>query len=428
MTPGDLTPLARARELALANASPLGSESVALGDALGRVLGADATARDTVPGFDNSAMDGFAVQAGSTIGAGPDAPVELRIVGESRAGNPAALQAGKTLGAGEAIRISTGAVLPPGADAVVRVEATRPEGTRPDDTNSNDTHSRGERVLVLAAVEPGRDVRRAGEDIAAGERVLGAGTRIGPAELGVLASIGSGRVECFRRPRVSLITGGDELLGPNEALRPGAVRDSNRYSIGSLIARSGADLASAERVPDDLAAIRAALEVALDADLVVVCGGVSVGDHDHVKAALADLEVEEIFWKIALKPGKPTWFGRRGSTLVFGLPGNPVSAMVTFLLFARPVLSALQGERADRQPARAVLAEGIEGTPDRAHAVRCSLTTTAAGLFATPTGPQGSHILTSMLGADCLAIVPEGVAPVAGGETVEIEMIDGVGA
>jgi molybdopterin molybdotransferase len=396
----------QARAAVLERAAPLGVERVPLREALGRRLAEDVVAAEPVPGFDNSAMDGFAVRAEDTRGARPEAPVALRIAGESRAGHPAAAE----LRPGEAIRISTGAVVPAGADAVVRVEDTREEDGR---------------VEVLSEVAPGRDIRRAGDDIRPGETVLERGARLGPAELGVLASLGAAVVACRRRPRVTVLTSGDELIEPGEEMRPGGVRNSNAYSITALAEQAGAKAAVAGPVPDDLGATRAAIAPALDSDVVVLCGGVSVGEHDHIKRALAELGVEERFWGVALKPGKPTWFGTRGDTLVFGLPGNPVSAMVTFVLLVRPALTALSGGRPGRMRTTARLARDLDKRPGRTHAIRCRLELRDDGWHAHPAERgQGSHVLTSMLGADCLALLPTASGPLRAGERVEVELLD----
>jgi molybdopterin molybdotransferase len=397
--------LERARELVLARARPLAAEPVPLREALGRRLAEDAVATEAVPAFDNSAMDGYAVRAANTREARAGAPVALRLAGGSRAGHPA----GVALGAGEAIAISTGAVLPAGADAVVRVEATRREG---------------DRVLVEGAVAAGRDVRRAGEDIGVGELVLEAGGGIGPAELGALASLGFATVSCRRRPRVAVLTSGDELLEPGEPMRPGGVRNSNAHSVPALARLAGAEVDVAASVADDPGATRAAIEPALESDVAVVCGGVSVGEHDHVKGALAELGAEQRFWGVSLKPGRPTWFGTRGETLIFGLPGNPVSAMVTFVLLVRPALVALAGGRPERQRTTAVLASDCEKHPGRTHAVRCRLELSEEGWRAHPFERQGSHVLTSMLGADCLALLPSAAGTVRAGERVEVELLD----
>jgi molybdopterin molybdotransferase len=276
---------------------------------------------------------------------------------------------------------------------------------------------------VLVAVEPGRDIRRAGEDIEPGAAVIAAGTEIGAAELGVLASVGKASVACARRPRVHVLTTGDELQPPGEPLRPGAIRNSNAHSVPPLAELAGAELAAVEMVADDPEATREALEQALEADVAVVCGGVSVGEHDHVRPALAELGAEEVFWGVALRPGKPTWFGTRGESLVFGLPGNPVSAMVTFQLFVRPAIRAMLGASDLVQEATAILDEDYPKQPGRAHLVRCRLELRDDGWHARPTGAQGSHVLTSMLGADALAVIPTAAETVRSGERVAIEML-----
>jgi molybdopterin molybdotransferase len=402
--------LSAARAAVLAEVEPLGAVQVALAEALDRVLAEDLRAGEPVPAFDNSAMDGYALRAADTAGAGGDRPVALRLVDESRAGAPATAR----LAVGEVARVSTGAVLPPGADAVLRQEEARVEG---------------DRIEARAPLAPGHDVRRAGEDIAPGARVLARGARLGPTELGVAASLGLAQVACARRPLVQLVTTGDELALPGEERGPGGVWNSNAYSVPAQAARAGADVRVGRPVPDDAAATRAALGEGLDgADVLVVCGGVSVGPHDHVKDALAARGVEQRFWRAALRPGGPVWFGvlaRDGArALVFGLPGNPVSAMVTFQLLARPALLALQGADPAARTATAILDADVRKRPGRLHAIRCRLSSEADGLHARPTGPQGSHVLTSMLGADALALIPAASAEVRAGERVTVELLD----
>jgi molybdopterin molybdotransferase len=399
----ELIEIEEARRLVLERVSPLTAERVPLREALGRVLAVEVGAADPVPGFDNSAMDGFAVRAADTASASGESPVTLDVVDESRAGHPAE----RPVGPGEAILISTGAMVPEGADSVVRVE---------------DTSSRDGRVEIGVAVETGRNVRRAGEDVRGGAAVLGPGTVLGPAELGVIASVGREAVECTRRPSVSVLTTGDELHEPGEPLGPGGVRNSNAYSVSALVERAGGQVVRIETVPDEPAATRRAIERALDSDVVVICGGVSVGEHDHVRAVLAELGVEQAFWGVALRPGRPTAFGTHaGGALVFGLPGNPVSAMVTFLLLARPAIEALLGSNPGRQRATAILDEDYAKKPGRAHAVRCRLELAEDGWHARTTGEQGSHVLTSMLGAEALALIPTNSGSVSAGERVEIE-------
>ena len=400
-----------ARRLVLEAARPLVAEPVPLADALGRVLAEDVASADRVPGFDNSAMDGFAVRAADTVAAASGAPVRLRVVDESRAGAPA----GSAVGSGEAIRISTGAMLPEGADSIVRVEeASELDGA----------------IETEVATEQGRDIRRAGEDIEIGDVVLRAGSAVGPAELGVLASVGRDSAACARRPRVAIVTTGDELLDPAEQMVPGGVRNTNAWALPALARLAGGETAGLAGPGDDLGTTRDAIAAALEADVAVISGGVSVGEHDHVRPALAELGVEQRFWGVALRPGRPTWFGVHrggpapGGALVFGLPGNPVSAVVTFLLFARPAMRALLGADPRRDRTTAILDSAYEKGPGRTHAVRVRIRLEEDGWHAEPTtGAQGSHILTSMLGADALALIPAERETVASGERVEIELL-----
>jgi molybdopterin molybdotransferase len=394
-----------ARREVLARVRPTPTEEVGLSEALGRRLALDATADAPFQPFDNSAMDGFAVRAEDVAGASADSPVALRIVDESRAGHPAT----SAVGTGETIAISTGAVLPGGADAVVRVE---------------DTEREGGQVAVHAVVVPDTNVRRAGEDISAGETVVRAGAELGPAELGALATIGLDPAPVHRRPRVAVVTSGDELTPPGRSLGPGEIRDSNSRTVPALARLAGAEVVSVDWTPDEPAATRAALARALEADVAIVCGGVSVGEHDHVKAALAELGAEEVFWRVALKPGGPTWFGTRDGTLVFGLPGNPVSVMVTFLTFVRPALIAMAGGDPATRRTTARLGADYEKPTDRAHAVRCRLELEERGWVAWPLPRQGSHVLTSMLAAGALALIPTESAGLAAGQTVEVELLD----
>ena len=255
-------------------------------------------------------------------------------------------------------------------------------------------------------------------------------TALGAAELGVLASIGRDPVPCRRRPRLTLIGTGDELVDPGEEIRPGQIRDTNGVALTALSEQAGAELIASRRVGDDPNATSAVLAEAILGDVTVICGGVSVGPHDHVRPALEELGTEQLFWGVALRPGRPTWFGLSGGGpgsgggLVFGLPGNPVSALVTFLLFVRPALRSLAGLDPSTARTTAVLDEPYEKRAGRTHAVRVSLRLDDDGWHATPTRPeQASHILTSMLGANALAMVPAGSEGVAAGETVEVELI-----
>ncbi|HET9163430.1 MAG TPA: gephyrin-like molybdotransferase Glp [Solirubrobacterales bacterium] len=385
----------------LAHARPLARETMPLRRALGCTLAEDVVAEHAVPPFDDSAMDGFAVRAADT--ASP--PTRLHVVGESRAGHPAA----RDLERGEAVAISTGAMLPGGADAVVRAErASRRNGE----------------VTIEASARAGQDIRLAGEDLAPGAIAIERGTVLGPAELGVLASLGRAEISCHQRPRVAVLTSGDELLEPGEPTRPGSIYDTNSHTIPALAERAGATVISVDRVRDDPEATRDAIEATLRADVAIVCGGVSVGEHDHVKQGFAWHDVRPVFWRLALKPGGPAWFGTRKRTLAFGLPGNPVSAMVVFQLLVRPALAGLAGVGAQRHTrTRAVLEQPCERAPRRLGALRCALALAEDGWHATPAPRQGSHVLTSMLGADALALIPPGEGKVAAGERVEVELL-----
>jgi molybdopterin molybdotransferase len=394
----ELITIAEARESVLESVPRLGDEAVALDAALGRVLAEDVTSAIAVPPFDSSAMDGYAVVAG--------AGGELDVIGEARAGHPW----NGTLRAGSAVRISTGALVPEGADAVVPVERT--------------TAVKGGDRVSVPETQPGANVRLAGEDIPLNAVVLQAGTPLGPAELGVAASVGRGELRCAKQPRVAILITGDELTPPGEPLVPGRIYGSNGFALAAQVERAGAVVVGRAIVADDPEGTRAAIGQALDqADVVLVSGGVSVGPHDHVKPALIGLGVEERFWGVRLRPGKPTWFGTRGRTLAFGLPGNPVSAMVAFQLFARPALTALQGgAQAPHLSAR--LGEAVPRNPRREQAIRVRLAQSENGFVAEPTKEaQGSHVLTSMLGADALAFIAPGEGEVAAGERVEVELL-----
>lgn len=395
--PSALRSIEDARRTVVSSCAALPAEPVAVEEAAGRVLAEDVRAAADVPRFDNSAMDGFAVRSDASSG-------PLRVVDESRAGAPAS----RALGPGEAIRISTGAALPDGADAVAPVERVE---------------ERDGVVTLAEPVAPGRNVRRAGEDLRAGAVVLTTGTRLGAAELSVAIGAGAATLPCARRPRVAILCTGDELRPPGSELAPGEIHNSNAPMLAALAAAEGAEVVATEVVRDAREATEAALTAALaQADVVVLSGGVSVGPHDHVKAALAALGVAERFWRVDLQPGKPTWFGTRGEQLVFGLPGNPVSSYVTFALFARPALRALQGAPPLPPRAQATLAVDVPRRA-RTQTLRVRLDAADGTLRATPTGAQGSHVTASLLGADALAFVAAGEGVATAGERVPIELL-----
>ena len=397
--PPALITIAEARQRVLSAAAPLGTERVAIDEARNRVLAADLRAAGDVPPFPCSAMDGYAVVHG-------DAGRTLTVVGESRAGTPSAT----ALGIGSAIRISTGGAIPDGATAVIPQE---------------NVEVRNGTILTQTVVAAGDHLRGAGEDMRSGEAALRAGTLLGAAQLGAAVSAGAAELTVYRRPRAQVLCTGDELRAPGEPLGPGEIHNSNAPMLDALAAAEGAIARAAQRLPDDRAATEAGLASALEtADVVIISGGVSVGPHNHVKAALAALGVEEVFWRVALQPGKPTWFGRRGAVLVFGLPGNPVSAVVTFSLFVRPALAALQGRTEERllEP-EAVLGAAVRRNPDREQAMRVRLERRNGQLVAMPNGPQGSHIVSSLLGADALAFVPAGEGQLEAGAAVALERL-----
>jgi molybdopterin molybdotransferase len=392
-----LISISEARGRVLAAVTPLGDEDVQIQDALGRVLAHDLLSSGDVPPFPSSAMDGYAVIA-------EDGVRPRNLTGESRAGSPTRLR----LAPGQAIRISTGAAVPEGANAVVQQENV-------DAENST--------IVLRSPVAPGEHIRHAGEDMRAGTTVLSAGARLGSVELGAAVAAGQAVLSAVRRPRVSVLCTGDELRAPGDRLGPGEIHNSNAPMLSAMAARAGALTTEAQRLPDDPEATRSGLEAALaSSDVLLVTGGVSVGPHDHVKPALEELGVQEIFWGVALQPGKPTWFGTRGEKLVFGLPGNPVSAVVTFSLFALPALAAMQRERRARKlEAEATLGTGVRRNPGREQAVRVRLQRDGGRPVAMPNGPQGSHILNSLLGADALAIIPAGQGKLEAGSPVALE-------
>jgi molybdopterin molybdotransferase len=404
---GPLAPEA-ARKLVLAEVVPLAGEPVPLEDCLGRVTAAEVKSAISLQPFDNSAMDGYALRAADTEGEQP----RLRLVGESRAGHPASVAVGE----GEAIWISTGAMVPEGADAVLPVEDTREEDGY---------------VLPARAVRTAENIRRAGEDAEAGQVLLPAGQQLRAAEVAVLAAAGVAEIQCAQRPSVAILGSGDELIPPGEPLGPGQIHDSNTHALGALAREAGADIAHIARLPDEPQATQRTISAALSrgVDVLIVAGGVSVGRHDYVKGALAELGVEEKFWRVAMRPGGPTWFGvlpREGGrpTLVFGLPGNPVSAMVTFHLFVRPALRALTGLDPNAGRTQATLATTYGKKPGKAHYLRCRLELTDQGWRAHLTRErQGSHVLTSMLGADALAVLPADREEIAAGQRVEVELL-----
>jgi molybdopterin molybdotransferase len=350
-------------------------------------------------------MDGYAVRAVDVVDATVDTPVRLLVVETIPAGHVAE----HPLAEGQAARIMTGAPMPAGADAVVQVEATEEDGAY---------------VLVHDPVRPGKNVRRAGDDINAGDRVLGPGTVLGPAEIGVIASLGFPSVEVHRRPRVAIISTGSELVDVGRPLGPGQIRNSNSYSLRAQCQQLGVEATVFGIVPDDYEATRAAIAEGLDYDVLLTSGGVSVGRFDFVKDVQDELGVERRLWGVAMKPGKPLAFGVRQGTLVFGLPGNPVSAMVSFELFVRPALLRLMGYQKTTRPwYRAIIEEDVANSDSRTYVVRVRAWREGETWHVSSTGAQGSGILRSMVGANGLAFIPGGPRGVRAGEEVDFLLL-----
>lgn len=401
-----LVDVATVRALVLSSCRRLEQVTLPLGDALGMVTTGAIDAPEPVPPFANTAMDGYAVRAGDTAGA----PVRLRIVGSLAAGAAPDV----TVGEGEAVRIMTGAPMPPGADAVVMVERTsQVDG--------------GDEVLIDEPARPGDHVRGAGEDIHAGQKVFPAGTVLSPGHLGVVASTGRTDVAVVRKARVGVLSTGDELVDGGGPLRPGQIRDSNRPTLLGLVRQAGCEPVDLGRCGDTETEIRAALERGVaSCDAVVTSGGVSVGDFDYVKVVLDDLSGRSMQWmQVAVKPAKPFAFGMVQRTPVFGLPGNPVSSMVSFELFARPALLAMMGHTAlDRPRMLAVADEALARRPDgKLHLVRVRVERGEDGRHhARPAGGQGSHMLRAMALSNGLALVPDGSGVERGGN-VEVMVL-----
>jgi molybdopterin molybdotransferase len=374
----------------LGRASRLPAETVPLTDAAGRVLAEPAFARADLPPFPSSAMDGFAVRAADTPGV---LPIAARIA----AGAPST----EPLSPGSAATIATGGAVPEGADAVVPIErASTDDG----------------RVEVPDAVEPGAHIRPRGGDVGIGGEVAAAGTRLGPAQIGALAAAGIADVSCARRPRVAVLATGSELRAPGERLEPGQIFESNRAMIAAALAPAGAEVEQLPVVADDEEAHREAIERGLAADVLVTSGGVSVGPHDLVRRIEAELGVEEVFWGVAVKPGKPLSFGVRGGSLVFGLPGNPVSSLVGALLFVRPALLAVQGAHApgpDYGWGRT--ARALRRNAHRDEFVRARRREAEGGVLLDPVSGQESHMIVRAASADALVHVPRGNGEIEAG-------------
>jgi len=399
-----MRPVEEVRGLILTTVRRLEAESVPLASAVGRVLAQDVVAPHDVPSFPNSAMDGYAVRGSDVDVAG----ATLEVIEEVAAGQVAA----RRVGSGQAIKIMTGAAMPDGADTVVRVE---------------DTTQTGEKVEIAVATPTGTSVRSPGGDVQSGSVVFTGGTRLTAAHIGTLATLGLAQPLVGRRPRVALMSTGDELVAPeSEELMPGMIRDSNRPMLNVAVSEAGADVLDMGTVPDDADSLRAALgEAAAEGDSIVTTGGVSMGEFDVTKAVLIE-EAGVEFFPVAMKPGKPQGFGVIGGTPFFGLPGNPVSVFVSFEQFVRPALLAMQGaNRLLRPRMQAVAGETFESDPAKEEFIRVTLDESLPPVVR-QVGGRGSHVLSGLAGADAFGVVPVGIARIEEGSEMIVEMFKAV--
>ncbi len=393
-------------EKILSYVQPLGFEKVSILDALGRVIAEDMTAPRDLPPYDNSGMDGYAVRYEDVQDASEKNPVRLVVIEDLRAG----FISEKTIQKGQAIRIMTGAPIPKGADAVVPVE---------------DTERGNGFVFILRASFPGGFIRRAGEDVKKGDRVITKGDILRPSEIGMLASMGRAFVSVYQRPSVAILCTGEELVDVGESLVGAKIVSSNSYTLAAQVKECGAIPIQLGIARDRKDEIKEKVLQGLRSDVFISSAGVSVGDYDFVRDVLKELGVEMIFWRVAMKPGKPVAFWMFDGKPAFSLPGNPVSSMVTFEQFVRPALLKMMGHQQIFRPViEAVLKEEIHKEPGKKHFVRGAISYDEEGYSVIPTGPQGSNILRSMVRANGLIIIPEDREVVRAGERVKVQVLD----
>jgi molybdopterin molybdotransferase len=396
-----LLTVAQARDRILSRITVLDAQDTPLMEARGRVLADDVRSDRDVPPFANSAMDGYAVRADDTRSASAAAPVRLQVLGEIRAG----VAPPTSVRPSTALRIMTGAVMPEGADAVVRVE---------------DTVERDGRVEIRVSVEPDTSVRHAGSDIRHGDRVAEQGRIVTPGLIGVLASTGRTTIRTIRRPRVTVLTTGDELRDAGESLGPGQITNTNRYTLRAALEEAGAEVVDAGVARDVREELVARLEAAARTDLIVSTGGVSMGAYDLVRAVLEEQGAVD-FWQVALRPGKPLMVGTVEGRPLIGLPGNPVSSLVGVELFVRPAILKMQGRTdLERPRVTAISDEVLKNPPHLEQYFRGIARRDGDRIRVRLTGDQGSHVLRSMADANCLVVVPQGTSEVAAGAPVEI--------
>jgi molybdopterin molybdotransferase len=395
-----------ARNRILEAFAPLGMEKVSILDALGRVIGEDVLAGRAVPPKDNSAMDGYALRAEDTHRASVESPVRLTVAEDI----PAGAVPQKRVGPREAARIMTGAPIPEGADAVIRME---------------DTWEEDRRVAIVVEAQKDQNIRHAGEDVHHGEKVISRGEIIRPAKVGMLASLGRSFILVHQRPLVAVVSTGDELADIDEPPSDWKIVNSNSYSLAALVRECGAVPLQIGIARDRREDLLAAFQAAMRADLIVSSGGVSVGDYDLVKEIMQEVGNAMQFWQVAMRPGRPLAFGALGTVPAVGLPGNPVSAMVSFEQFIRPaILKMLGHENLFRRSVRARLERGIEKKAGIRHFIRARIRCEGEGYVVTTTGKRGSGILKSMVQANCLIVLPEEAAVARAGEIVTVQLLD----
>ncbi len=398
--------VAAAIEQILSTITPVGLEKVNLLDALGRVLGEAVVAGRNIPPKDNSAMDGYALHWRDTIGASAENPVILEVTEDI----PAGAIPRHSLAAGQAARIMTGAPLPAGADAVLRMEDTEKDGLK---------------VRIKVEVQPGQDIRSAGEDVREGETVLAVGDIVRPAGIGMLASLGRSFISVYQRPLVAVLATGNELVDIDENPTPWNIVNSNSYSIASLVRDCGALVMQLGIARDERQDLLAKFRAAMRADVIISTGGVSVGDYDLVKDIMQEVGSSMQFWQVAMRPGKPLAYGTMGAVPMFGLPGNPVSSMISFEEFVRPALLKMMGhQKIFRGTVKALLQENIEKRTGLTHFIRALVKLGPAGYTATTTGEQGSGILKSMVRANGLIVLPEDLEIARAGTEVAVQLLD----
>jgi molybdopterin molybdotransferase len=399
----------QALQIVLENVAPLGVERIPILDALGRVLAENISSSRDIPGFDNSAMDGYAVRAADLASASEANPVKLRVVETAGAGQ----MPSRRVGAGETVRTMTGAPIADGADAIIQVERTR---------------GSGDVVDFLAPAEVRGFIRPRGEDLRLGELVMSPGKKLTPADLGMLASVNRAMVEVIRRPRVAIVATGDELVDVDQAPAGAQVVNSSAYALAGAVREAGAEAVILKVARDVAGEIRDRLAEAMTFDAVLSTGGVSVGQFDHVKGALDELGMRQLFHGVAQKPGRPLKFGTVGYRPIFGLPGNPVSTLVCFYLYARPALLKLSGHRRVGLPRiNARCAVDIRTSKDLTEFVRVKLDREGDSWRATPTGNQGSGILSSLSRADGLLIGPSTETILKAGAQATVLLLGGDG-